>query len=380
MEWAEIQLPRVTQVHRVVISRDREGTYRDRQPIEVEVLISGDGHEWQSVAHPSYTAPPFAKAGLHFPVSALSERTWDGVVEYAFLRERETWDRLNADDYLSPLRQDRPAWPGGEPYWGRIARLDALSRTLVQFRELIERLTERGLDTTAERLEWLALRGQADDDPASATSEALYLKARQAKRRLFFRDPMLASLERVLFAKQHPLKPSHNYSDHFDSQFTPGGGIFVLEIPRDGQGRLNPERGVVRCLFDGSAGIVRHPISDFEARTVYFAYRPDAPEVAGWQMVLALVERGRGWQRTAEVDGRAVSRFRSGGVAGGSAGVHVHPLQGAVPVLATAGLCPPPHGSGWHQRATALPRQSERMASIDSARRSDPMDAVGVSG
>ena len=166
---------------------------------------------------------------------------------------------------------------------GRIARLDALSRTLVQFRELIERLTERGLDTTAERLEWLALRGQADGDPAAATSEALYLKARQAKRRLFFRDPMLASLERVLFAKQHPLKPSHNYSDHFDSQFTPGGGIYVLEIPRDAQGRLDPAHGVVRCLFDGSAGIVRHPVSDFDARTVYFAYRPDAPEVAGWQ-------------------------------------------------------------------------------------------------
>jgi hypothetical protein len=63
----------------------------------------------------------------------------------------------------------------------------------------------------------------------------------------------------------------------------PVAACYVLEIPRDGQGRLNPARASVRRLFDGSAGIVRHPVSDFDARTVYFAYRPDAPEVEGWQ-------------------------------------------------------------------------------------------------
>jgi hypothetical protein len=40
-------------------------------------------------------------------------------------------------------------------------------------------------------------------------------------------------LKRVLFAKRHPLQPSHNYSEHMDSLFAPGGGVFVLHVPRD---------------------------------------------------------------------------------------------------------------------------------------------------
>ncbi|MCX6928939.1 MAG: hypothetical protein NT154_37870, partial [Verrucomicrobia bacterium] len=126
------------------------------------------------------------------------------------------------------------------------------------------------------------LRRQAQD-LAAAASDKLYLAARQAKRRLFFRDPRLAPVETVLFAKHHPLQSSHNYSEHMDSLFAPGGGLCVLRVPRDADGRLNPARGEVETLFDGSAGIVRHPVADFEAQTIYFAYRPDKPEVEGWQ-------------------------------------------------------------------------------------------------
>ncbi len=39
----------------------------------------------------------------------------------------------------------------------------------------------------------------------------------------------------------------------------------------------------METLFDGSAGIVRHPVADFEAETIYFAYRPDQPDREGWQ-------------------------------------------------------------------------------------------------
>jgi hypothetical protein len=234
----------------------------------------------------------------------LSEPTWDGVVEYAFLRERETWLGLTDDDYLSPLRNDRPAVPGGAPYWGRLARLDPLSRVLLQFEEMIERLAARGLDTTVERGEWQTLVRRAAADPEAAASEALYGLARHAKRRLFLRDPLLGSFASVLFAKQHPLKPSHNYSDHFDSLFASGGGIYVLELPRDGRGRLDPARGRVRRLFDGSAGIVRHPVSDWEARQVTFAYRPESPEVEGWQSYWHL------W--TVSVDGTGLRRLTDG--------------------------------------------------------------------
>ena len=52
-------------------------------------------------------------------------------------------------------------------------------------------------------------------------SQTLYLAARQAKRQLFFRDPSLALLERVLFAKRHPFLESHNYSEHLDGILEP---------------------------------------------------------------------------------------------------------------------------------------------------------------
>ena len=283
-EWAEIQLPEPARVSRVVLSRDRNGQFVDRQILEAEVCLSSDGKTWQTAATLTRSASQLRSPGvmLTFPVAELPEPTWAGAVAYAFLRERDTWSRMDAKDYLSPLVNDRSAEPGGQPYWGRLARLGPLERTLVQFEEMLTRLAALGLDLGRERAELAGLRRQAEDR-AGAASDALYLEARRAKRQLFFRDPQLAPLERVLFAKRHPLQPSHNYSEHLDSLFASGGGICVLSVPRDAEGRLDPARAELETLFDGSAGIVRHPVSDFDAQTIYFAYRPDKPEVEGWQ-------------------------------------------------------------------------------------------------
>ncbi|MFO1524205.1 MAG: hypothetical protein U1G05_19705 [Kiritimatiellia bacterium] len=158
-----------------------------------------------------------------------------------------------------------------------------MERTLLQFEEMIDRLAGCGLDTSVERRECGELRRRVSESRAGDPSDALYLAARQARRRLFFRDPRLAPLEHILFAKRHPFKPSHNYSEHFDSLFASGGGLFILDIPRDGDGRLDPARGRERCIFDGRNGIVRDPVAGFDGRTITFAYRPDEPEVDGWQ-------------------------------------------------------------------------------------------------
>jgi hypothetical protein len=99
---------------------------------------------------------------------------------------------------------------------------------------------------------------------------------------LFFRDPELAPLERILFAKRHPFLESHNYSEHLDGILAPGGGVYVLDIPRDAEGRFRPDLARVQQLFDGTEGIVREPTADYGARNIYFAYRPDKPLVEGW--------------------------------------------------------------------------------------------------
>ena len=278
-EWAQIELPEPASVARVIVTRDRTGKYRDRIPEVYDVLVSQDGQQWQSVAKRDRTAANRERRVPYMPIDRLPEKSWDGFLQYAFLRERATWSNLPADDHLSPLLIDRPAEPGGAPYWGRIARLAPLERVLVLFDEMIERLDRQGLDVTAERAQVADLRRQAADDPDSQT---LYLAARRAKRQLFFRDPALTPLERILFAKRHPFLESHNYSEHLDGILEPGGGVCVLEIPRDHQGRFLPDRARIEQLFDGSEGIVREPVSDFDAKTIYFAYRPDKPLVEDW--------------------------------------------------------------------------------------------------
>ncbi len=288
--WAQIELPEAVPVARVVLSRDRNGEYQDRIAIEAKVLLSQDGTNWQPVGAldsksgfmESRRRNPLSQYDLlpHLRIERLAEKNWDGVVRYAFLRERDTWSRIPEDDYLSPLVTERPACPGGPPYWGRIARLAPLDRVLTLYADLIDRLEKQGVDIGEDRQQLEQLRAAADSDADS--NEDLYLAARQAKRRLFFRDPSLASAAHVLFAKRHPFLESHNYSEHLDGVLEPGGGVYVLHVPRDLQGGLLPDQAEIEQLFDGSAGIVREPVPDYDGRTVFFAYRPDIPQVAGW--------------------------------------------------------------------------------------------------
>ncbi len=50
-EWAQIQLPATTTISKIVFSRDRAGQYMDRVPTDIEVQVSLDGTQWQTVAH-----------------------------------------------------------------------------------------------------------------------------------------------------------------------------------------------------------------------------------------------------------------------------------------------------------------------------------------
>ena len=287
-EWAQIELPRALAVSKVVISRDRDGVYHDRLPVEFRVETSWNGDDWVTAArvHARPNVPPprdWQYSGRH-PLP--DEWTWPKLLEYAFLCERDSWLRMSADDHLSPLRTDRPAVPGGPGYWARIARLDPLDRTLTQFAEMIARLEARGLDVAMEREELQRLQDRRDAWKAASHREdlaydQLYYDARLAKRRLMFRDPDLAGLETILFVKRYPYWSSHNYSDVLDSQFRPGGGVFVLRSPLV-DGRYEPEAAEQEMLFDASEGIARDAVADFSARRIFFAYRPDRSPREGW--------------------------------------------------------------------------------------------------
>jgi hypothetical protein len=278
-EWAQIELPEPTLVERVVFSRDREGQYRDRMPRIVEIRLSCDGQNWDTVLRIEAETPPAPRYTGYVPPAEMPDDAddWDAILDYAFTCERETWHRMNATDHLSPLVVERSALPDGDPYWGRIARLDELERVLVQMEEMLVRLEGKGVDVAAERDQLALFRtrqatlawGASDVE----SEDALYRDTRLAKRRLMLCDPDLESAQKILFAKRHPYLATHNYSDVLDSQFRSGGGICVLEIPRHGD-RLAPSQAELTVLFDAKDGIARDPIADFDAESIYFAYRP----------------------------------------------------------------------------------------------------------
>lgn len=294
-EWAQIELPDAAPVAKVVLSRDREGRYTDRIPATVDIQLSDDGRQWTTVAQMKNAAPA-AQARRQPPYKPPADLpdpiTWDGLLRYAFLCEKATWEKMDREDHLSPLntaqapKQDpqahgrhdttaartapsRPALPGGPPYWGRIAKLSPAECTLAQFADMIDRIEAKGVDVAAERQQLAALRERKDTG-----AESFYLDARLAKRRLMFRDPDLAALRRILFVKRHPYLSTHNYSDVLDSKFLPGGGICILDIPRT-EGRIEPGRAKLTTLFDATGGIARDPMADFDAKKIYFAFRPD---------------------------------------------------------------------------------------------------------
>jgi len=241
-EWAQIELPRPATVAKVVFSRDRQGRYRDRMPERFEILVSLDGEQWKPVAR---VGPP------PLPTGPLREQD---LLRYAFACEDRTWRRIDA--------------------------ADSVTRVLRQMAEMVERFAAKGLAVSAERARLADLRRRHTSLVAAAPGDAaaeraLYFDARLAKRRLLLRDPDLAGIETILFVKRHPFEPSHNYSVILDARFRPGGGVYVLQIPRR-QGRFRPGQGKVVRLFDAGGGIVRNPMAAFDARTVYFAYRPSA--------------------------------------------------------------------------------------------------------
>ena len=115
-QWVQIELPHPATIARVIVTRDRTGRFHDRIPEVFEVLISQDGRQWQSVARRERTNP--VRRLPYLPIERLPEKSWDGFLQYTFLRERATWSNIPADDHLSPLLVNRPASPGGDTVLG----------------------------------------------------------------------------------------------------------------------------------------------------------------------------------------------------------------------------------------------------------------------
>ncbi|MDO5553010.1 MAG: discoidin domain-containing protein [Planctomycetia bacterium] len=106
----------------------------------------------------------------------------------------------------------------------------------------------------------------------------LFLQLRLLKRDCFLTNEEFHPLTKILFNKRGPFHPSHNYSDLFDSEWNPGGGVCVLSIPQNEQGRLEPEKAVCEQLINAGDGVIRNPSPSFDATKIFYAHRVNREE------------------------------------------------------------------------------------------------------
>ena len=315
-EWAQIELPAPAKVSKIVFSRDREGQYQDRMPLGLEVRLSLDGKTWKTAAvvKAANFAVRHGPGGYVAPVPLPDPATWDGLVRYAFLCERKTWQRISPADHISPLRVERAAVPGGPPYWGRIARLDPLARTLVLMEEMLGRLAAKGLDVKEERSQWIALRRR---------QAALAAKARSRRRRggvALSRRPHGQAKADV--PRPGPGRPCNGSSSSSGIPISPRTTIATSSIRSSGRAAgsaswksrawraaWNPARRSSSRSSTQASASPAIPMADFDAKRVYFAYRPEPESDARPGLLLApdVGRRGRG--QGPRVDPRAVPRL-----------------------------------------------------------------------
>lgn len=105
----------------------------------------------------------------------------------------------------------------------------------------------------------------------------LFYKVRLLKRELFLSNDELNRVEHILANKRRPFWPSHNYSDLFDSEWNPGGGVVMIDIPREA-GVLRPEKSAIKEIVNAKDGIIRNPSASFDATKIYYSFRASQNE------------------------------------------------------------------------------------------------------
>ncbi|NQT17503.1 MAG: discoidin domain-containing protein, partial [Planctomycetes bacterium] len=95
--WAQVTLPETTLVGRVVLSRDREGKYRDRLPTDFEIQVSPDGRRWNVVKR----VGALGDVAVDRPLEGESAESWAARIVLALSASFEETARTALDDVQS---------------------------------------------------------------------------------------------------------------------------------------------------------------------------------------------------------------------------------------------------------------------------------------
>ena len=219
---------------------------------------------------------------------------------------------------------------------------------------MLDRFAAKGLDVAKERKQAAALRKRQEapawrKDPIWPRSGRRSSRPALAKRRLFFREPELAPIRKILFVKRHAYEPSHNYSVLLDAPWRPGGGVCVLEIPGATGASSRPRRALDRAVRLRR----RHrPRRGRLVRREPDLLRLPARRESGYFHLMSMAADGRGVKQL--TDGPFHDFFPCPLPDGGLAFISTR-CRLAVSLLAAAGVCAVPHGRRRQRTSSRCP-------------------------
>jgi len=173
-----------------------------------------------------------------------------------------------------------PAPAGGEFSLGHVRDvLERAGRLVERLRPTADAKRLEPLAADLQRLDARLAKMEPGADVPAAARREIYLDARRLLRQIAFCNPLLASIDKLLFIKRHdPGGVFHMCDQYYGCNAKPGGGLFVLYEP------FGPEPKLVDLLENSvvengrlegqklAGGSFLSPEVSFDGRTIYFAY------------------------------------------------------------------------------------------------------------
>jgi hypothetical protein len=138
-----------------------------------------------------------------------------------------------------------------------------------------------------ESMELTALTKDAAASRDSARRKALFYRARELRRRIVFRNPLL-NFDRIVFATHHKALYNHMCDQYFGFHAKPGGGILVLRDPFGDAPRvvnILAGREVANGRLKGqqlqNGSFISLELS-YDAETIFFAWTEAARIINSW--------------------------------------------------------------------------------------------------
>jgi len=289
--WWQVDLQQAVPLGRIVIYNRCDGKVEDRAA-RIEVLLSGDGRQWQSLYRHDGTNFFGHVGGLPLSVEAGGRparfvRLQVPAGQYFHLDEVEVYPAESDEN----VARGRPADQSSVSQWSKskappaaaAASTLAAQEPVYPIQEVLTRglalaadLRRMGTDVTPQEraLQDVEQRLQNLDQAAQDQRRELYLRARWAVRRLALANPLL-DFDDLLFVKRVPGSFTHMSDQYYGWFSRPGGGVFILQDFKSDQPRL-------RCLTEAFApGTFLRPDLSHDGTRVLFAYCRYYPDLEG---------------------------------------------------------------------------------------------------